>query len=108
MSGGGSGGGGWEPRPPDCESFILRTHLNSPQAGVVRTLQVGQILEVQLQQQGGGRVIVVAVTAAGQVAGSITGTGLGLLIQCLQDGHDFVAVVENVTGGSVEVTIRPR
>ena len=105
--GGGGGGGGSSPRPPDCGSLILRTHLNSPQPAVVRTLRARQVLQVQLQQSV-GRTIVVALTASGQVAGSITGAGLGMLIQCLRDGHDFVAVVENVAGGSVEVTVRPR
>lgn len=108
MSGSGGGGGPPERPPADCESFILRTHLNSPQPPIVRGLRKGDVLPVQLHQVAAGRNAVVALDAKGNVAGSITGPGLGTLIRCLQDGYAFVAVVENTSGGGVEVTVRPQ
>lgn len=107
MSGsGGGGGGGHNPDPADCSTLVLRTHLNSPKPGVLKTLRKGSQLTVELDSHG-GKVVVVAKTAQGQVAGSITaGSGLAALIACLKKGVPFKAVVNSITGGGCEVVVQ--
>jgi len=82
----------------------LRTHLSSPKPAVIKTLQKNDQLTVELQNHG-GRSVVVAKTAKGQEAGSITGSGLAKLIECLHQGHPFKAVVISVEGGGCLVNV---
>ena len=50
---------------------------------------------------------VVAVTGGGQVAGSITHPSLAKLIECMQQGFKYVAIVVEVDGGACHVEVRP-
>lgn len=106
MSGSGGGGGGYSTDQPDCSTLTLTTHLNSPKPAVLKTLKRGDKLAIELQTQG-GKPIVVAKTAQGQIAGSITGAGLAKLIGCLQQGFPFHAVVISIAGGGCEVSVQP-
>ena len=106
MSGSGGGGGGQSRDQLDCETLVLKTHLNSPKPAVLTTLKKGSRLKIELQSQG-GKSIVVATTTQGQVAGSITGAGLASLINCLRSGFPFHAVVVSIAGGGCEVTVQP-
>jgi hypothetical protein len=106
MSGMGGGGAGRSMDQPDCETFVLKTHLNSPKPAVLKTLKKGSKLTIELQSQG-GKSIVVAKTAQGQVAGSVTGAGLASLINCLRGGFQFHALVVSIAGGGCEVAVQP-
>jgi len=106
MSGGGSGGGGGGgiPDPPsDCARFTKEVVLSSPNPAVLPALTVGEILVLQFEPTSNQRVIQ-AVTDAGIVAGSVTGEA-GLRT-CMIEGHDYVAEVLGVQGGSCRVRIR--
>jgi hypothetical protein len=105
MSGSG-GGGGYSTGQLDCATLVLNTHLNSPKSAVLKTLTKNQKLVIELQTQG-GKSIVVAKTAQGHVAGSITGAGLATLIACLQKGFQFQATVTSLAGGGCAITINP-
>ena len=108
MSGsGGGGGGGGGIGKKDCSSLFIKTYLNSPKPSVLNTLKKGDVLQVELAGTGARR-IVQASTKKGAVAGSITGADLADLIACINEGYDFVAIVESVSGGSCEVTVRPK
>ena len=48
-----------------------------------------------------------ARTADGRTAGSITAGQMLRLLECIEGGTDYVAVVLSVTGGSVQVEVRP-
>jgi len=106
MSGSGGGGNGHKQDQPDCSTLTLTTHLNSPKPAALETLKKGNKLAIELQTHG-GKPIVVAKTAQGQVAGSITGAGLAQLIGCLQQGFPFHAVVISIAGGGCEVSVQP-
>ena len=106
MSGSGSGGGGRTTDKVDCSTLVLKTHLNSPKAAVLKTLKKGSKLSIQLESHG-GKTIVVAKASQGQAAGSITGAGLASLINCLQNGFSFHAVVISLAGGGCEVSVQP-
>lgn len=113
MSGGGGGGsssedwrgpGGGGGAGDDKCAIVERTVLNSPNAAVVGGLNVGDILEVELETQPRSRLV--AKTANGQVAGAITSTSIVVIIECIQDGSAYEAEVLAVNAGKVEVEIR--
>lgn len=108
MSGSGGGGGSGGPASPDpqvdCASLIIRTTLNSPDPAVVSKLELRDVLHVSPQTSAGP---VEAITDAGEVAGSITARQMMRLLQCIEDGFEYIAVVLSVSGGRVEVEVRP-
>lgn len=101
--GAGSGGGGFE--FTDCSQIIERTILNSPDPAVIRTLSVKDILAVIVSDAGGATRVL--VQNGSNIAGSITFGKLAALIDCIQQGNQYVAVVEQINGGSCTVQIRP-
>lgn len=107
-SGGGNGRHGEEPPPPrdfaGCEAIRFETVLASPQQTVVASLVLGQVLPLRLGSQQ-NRPVVDAVTDAGGRAGSIISTHLTQLIECLQRGHDYVAEVRDLNGGTCRVLV---
>jgi hypothetical protein len=103
--GGGGGGGGGGPSKIDCSMLIFRTTLNSPKPAVVGTLKKGYALEVKAKATRGP---VVVVTSSGDEAGSITGGHLIRLMECLAEDYSYVAIVQSIKSGQVEVEIRPR
>ncbi|WP_133987068.1 hypothetical protein [Pseudodesulfovibrio indicus] len=102
-NGGGSGGGGGAHR--ECPDFFEETVLNSPNHIVLANLEEGDLLSVYLNDEG-GHSTVLAVDGDGNSAGSITIGSLAQLIECLEDGYDYVAVVVSVDGGHCRVQIR--
>lgn len=109
MSGsGGGGGGGGGPSPPsgiDCLRLVIRTTLNSPNPAVVKKLKKNDVLTIDVQ---GPRGPVAALDGTGQTAGTITAQELLDLIKCIDDGFEYVAIVRDVSGGKVDVEIRPK
>jgi hypothetical protein len=108
MSGGDSGG----PRvhngdSVDCASLLERTILNSPVPAVVSTLKPHDTLSVELRDQA-GRKSLVALAGNGSVAGSLTPPSLPKIINCIQQGFKFIAVVIEVRGGRCFVEVRPK
>jgi hypothetical protein len=102
---GGAGDGGES--SPDCGSLVVDTTLNSPVSAVVASLKKGDRLTVEIQVGGGGVNSLVAKNAGGQIAGSLTPPSLITILNCIQSGFQYVAVVLNdVTGGVVRVRIQ--
>lgn len=108
MSGHGGGGGGSNGGEiSDCTSLIFSTTLNSPVEAVISQLVVHDQLDV-VRRTANERLIV-AVTADGDVAGSITHMRQVDLLKCMDDeGITFVAVVQGVSGGACDVQVRPK
>lgn len=99
--GGYGGGGGTNP----C-SISLSTSISGPDAEVVPTIQTGNILAVFLDDNAGNPIVKV-MAPNGQVLGSLAGIpNLRTLIECLQDGEDYVFVVGAINGGRVEGRLR--
>ena len=96
---GGRGGGG-----TDKCAITERTILNSPVPTVVATLQVGDILLVELETHPRKRVV--AKTNANLVAGAITSVNLVDIIECIQSGSVYEAEVLSITGGRIDIEIR--
>lgn len=98
--GGGFGGAGGSTEVP-CSQLTFRARLQSPQPQVVTLLRSGDELDIVLTDD----PAVQAISSHG-LAGHIT-TRLPDLLRCINSGFAFVAVVDDVNGGSVEVTVRP-
>jgi hypothetical protein len=97
----GDGSGG----AADGCAIVEQTVLASPVANVVATLAIGDTLTVGLETTPRNRVVV--RTIAGQVVGAITSVQLVDMIECMQGGYQYEAEVLSVSGGRVEVQIRP-
>jgi hypothetical protein len=110
MSGGGSGASYYDTSGGagfDCSTLVERTYLNSPVAAVVSSLMVGDVLDVQLQT-GSPAPSLLAVHSSGATAGSLTPPRLPQIIDCIQQGFTYVAVVQQINGGQVTVEIRAK
>ncbi len=104
MSGSG-GGGNW---PPDiseipCSKLQFTTNISSPQLPAIQSVQVGDILQVDIQPVGG--VQAVAVIKNGIVVGGLLGGKVNRLRECLLQGSKFKATVKSVNGALVQVEI---
>ena len=113
MSGGGGGGSGSEDwRGPGVGAasgdekcaIVERTVLNSPDPTVVASLNVSDILQVELETQPRSRLV--AKTATGSTAGAITSTSIVDIIECIQGGSAYEAEVLAINTGKVEIEIR--
>lgn len=100
-SGAAGGSGIGEASTGDVCNIVERVPLNSPQAAVVSRLKEGQQLTVE-QRHG----VVVALEGA-NVAGSLTPRRLVELIDCMNQGRQYIAVVLAIRGALCEVEIRP-
>lgn len=115
MSGGGGGGSSWDEWRPsvppgavgedDCEISEF-TILNSPNPEVVNSLTENQILSIELEGQNPQRLL--AKTETGGTAGAITSKAMPTIVECIQSGYNYQAVVLAVHGGRVEVMVRRR
>lgn len=86
----------------DCSRVSTKTNIVSPDPVVVSSLRIGDLLDVQLRSATGP---VIAVTNAGEVAGSLFVINLGALIACIINGHEFTAKILSINGGNVQVLI---
>ena len=106
MSGGGSpgpyGSGPSEPAS-DCR-IVERVILNSPNPQVLATLRQGDELDVVLA----GNALVAQPKAGPPPAGALTPARLADLIDCINRGHEYKAIVQKVGGGRCDVEIRPK
>jgi hypothetical protein len=71
----------------------------------VNLLHTGTILDVRANSPTGP---LVAVLNQGQIVGSVTSASAARILECIEDGYEFVAEVLQVNGGQVVVLIRPR
>lgn len=110
MSGSGGGGGSGGVERTNCEDLFDQTPLNSANAAVLKGLNVGDILKVELKTNpGGARPSVVAVRPKPkpEIAGAITSAIAPRLIDCIGKGFKYVAVVKELKGGQCTVEVRP-
>lgn len=104
MSGGDARGpaGGGGSSGESCRELRLQRNLEGPVPGVADLLQVNDELDVELRD--GPPRVVVLIDREGREAGAIA--PIGRLIQCLQDGVSFVAVVTQVRGAAIWLEVR--
>lgn len=103
MSGSGGGGGSSEGSSfdPDCGSISFNTDINSPDESVMEGLRAQEKLDVVLINN----IVVVKRQGAGSILGSVNWSSLTKLIECLDSGFEYVAVVRDVKDGLITVHI---
>ena len=90
----------------DCEQIVISTVLNSPVARVIDKLEKGVRLNV-VQDKKAGFSRLEAHTPEGKIAGSLTPNEILEIIDCMNKGHKYVAVViGDPTGAVVKVRIQ--
>lgn len=106
MSGPGGNGGSSGPEIPetDCTRISERTVLNSPVPEVVGSLAKGEILNVEVRNG----TSLVAVTKNGDIAGALTPPLLPRIVECIEEGFEYVAIVLAVSGGECRVQVKLR
>lgn len=90
---------------------MVETTLNSPVPQIVRDLKEGSVLSVviEVSQSATRMKTIVAKDESGRTAGALTPPGLVTIINCMEQGFKYEAVVlEKVVGGLVRVRIQPR
>jgi hypothetical protein len=111
--GGGVGGGGGRELPPgkpddNCDKLDVPTLLNSPVPKVVATLKKGDQLDVVLKKTG-NLARLEAVDAQGKVAGSLTPNELLQIVRCIENGHEYVAILTaDPAGGATKLRIQSK
>lgn len=108
MSGGDSTGGSWGPDEDvlDCASIFERCILNSPKEATLAKLSPGDVLSIELVQYE-NKTSLVAMTTAGEIAGSITSASLSKIKKCMESGTYYKGIVEDIDGGRCTILIRP-
>ena len=103
MSGHGGGGssGGGASFEPDCGSISFNTDINSPQENEMDGLTINDKLDVVLS----GNIVVVKRRDTEDILGSVNWSSISKLIECLHDGFEYVAVVQDIQDGLVKVHI---
>ncbi len=87
----------------DCTTLVIRTKLASPVRQVVDEINIGDLLNVVLSPPSGPVSI---VTQGGKTAGAILPMDLNALIECISDGHEYVAKVIEINMGNCEILIK--
>lgn len=103
MSGSGGGGGSIDSREVDCIDLKFTTQLASPQAQVVSTLVIGQVLDVGIVALQTGQVLVAQDN--GTTVGALVGTYAKRLRECVLSQHIYKATVVKLNGGQVTVEV---
>lgn len=102
-SGSGGGGSGGNPDTP-CAEVAFETQLSSPKADVIQGILPGNVLNVDLRQQGTAYTII--VLREGQVAGGLTAPDVQRLRECILAGVKYGATVVSVNEGQVKVRVK--
>lgn len=97
---------GYPPTPPanPCTRLSFQATVNSPKPDVIGHLAVGDVLDVVLNPQGQG----VVLEHNGQLAGSIVGSQVAQLVNCINSGFAYQGTVVQVSGGYCVVRIDPK
>jgi len=104
-SGGGGGGGGGGGDGVDCSNLKFDVQLSSPQAAVVQTLLVGEVLQVRIAGVNGTQVL--QVSKQGSAVGGLIGSFSAKLRECIIGGTVYDATVLTISGGQVRVHVEP-
>ena len=101
MSGIGSMGSTGNDAVQNCTNISFNTDVNSPQENELTGLVKHDILNVNLSNN---TVIVTRQDTAG-IVGSINWSSIARLIECINEGHEYIATIRDIQDGLVKVHI---
>ena len=85
-----------------CAKIQEELRVISPDPNVLTNLQVNDILDVNSTN---GNAPIILVTSNGNVLGSIIPSSLEILLNCINEGNLFKAVIKSINKGICIVTI---
>ena len=102
---GSNGSGSWDDTGSvvSCDRLEIVTVVNSPDRATLERVRVGDVLDVDIVREGEREIV--GVRYEGDLVGSITAPQVRRLLECLQDGHQYRAAVEERKGGVCRVRI---
>lgn len=103
----GSGGGGYIPTQSsvfDCENSIITTNVSSINLEVLNKRKIDDLLIVEI----GVSESLVLVDGDGEKLGSILHTNTTDIFECIKLGHEYEAVITNITFPACRVKIKRR
>ena len=100
-SGGNLGGGGGIPTA-DCKDISIKTNVTSPDPSVLKTVKVGDLLDIELQTSTGP---IIALTSKKKILGSIFTTNPKLLIDCISKGFNYRGRILLIDGADCQILI---
>jgi hypothetical protein len=106
MTSGGGGGGGIPdggPQDGECQKTYKPINLASSQEDVLKKLERGSQMDLAIEQVGGKPSL--RVLYQGEYAGSILKYA-AKIIDCINRGHTYVAIVTSLDGGSCVLEVR--
>jgi hypothetical protein len=83
-------------------NYESKTNLSTPVPSVLAKLKAGNVLPVRYTQPRGP---LQAITAKGEVAGSIITSKQVDIINCINEGYSFQAEIISISGAKCEVEI---
>ena len=85
----------------DCPAR-LNTVIVGPVAGITK----GNWLDVRVDRSGSQSRVVLVDEVTGATVGSLAGVpNLAILIRCLEAGVTYRAIVDDVSGGRIDITV---
>ena len=104
MSGMGSvGNGGSAGGSRDCGDFYTETIINSPNFLFLERIEESDILDVALSESDQ----IMIYDDDENPIGSITPDDMAVLVDCLDSGYEYIAIVEEIDGGYCRVSVQP-
>lgn len=92
------------PEPPrDCKAIDFITQVSSPKPAIVGRLNVGDVLDIEAHDYQGRTVLV--LTSQAELVGGLASAQAAKILECIVDGHRFVADIESVTAGQVRIRV---
>ena len=101
-SGGSNGGGGDDGFDLNCDRVSFNTTITSPNPDLVSGLQAQQELDIVLDND----LVVVKIPGKSGVLGSIGYSKILKLIECMNNGYQYVGTVREVQDGHVKIFVR--
>ncbi|WP_233115806.1 hypothetical protein [Aggregatibacter actinomycetemcomitans] len=83
-----------------CNLLQVRTQLISPQPQAIENLSVGDCLTLQINRQEG---VIIEAYKQEEKAGGIVSPEL---LACMENGHQYVAIVKKIIEGQVQISIK--
>jgi hypothetical protein len=87
----------------DCLNLQFTTPLTSPSPDVVGNLSQGQQLFVDLNEDG----TPIVLTGERETVGTITGPHQDDIKECIDEGFNYIATVEDIAGGEIIIEVEP-
>lgn len=88
----------------ECPPVIKAINLASPNETVVKALKINDVLDVESVDVSGRPSL--RVKYRGEDAGAIVGSRAAQIIRCIEEGIEYIAIINSISGGSYVLELR--